>query len=89
MDIVKNGRPTPEHLELNQPAKAGYARHFQASNWEQYTWLTGQVRRTCTTAGSACCLNVIGEWNRCCIAGFATVLHLIELAAFCFHILVK
>lgn len=46
MDIVKLG----QHLELNKPAKADYVRHFQAKNWEQYTWLT-QGR----TAGSASC----------------------------------
>ncbi|KAK1886769.1 Protein Dok-7 [Dissostichus eleginoides] len=36
-------RPMPENLELNQVAKAGYVRHFQASNWERYPWLTGSV----------------------------------------------
>ena len=50
MDIVKKGCPTPEHLKLNQLAKAGYVRHFQASNWEQYTWLTDTRG---STAGSA------------------------------------
>ena len=59
MDIVKKGRPTPGHLELNQPAKAGYVCHFQASNCK-YTWLTDTRG---TTAGSACCLNVTGELN--------------------------
>ena len=29
MDSVKKGRPTPERLELNQPAKADYVRHFR------------------------------------------------------------
>ena len=36
MDIVKKGRPTPKHLELNQPAKAGYVLHFQASHFLAY-----------------------------------------------------
>ena len=31
--VKKNGRLTPEHLGLNQPGKAGYVRHFQASSW--------------------------------------------------------
>ena len=35
----------PKHLKLSQPAKAGYVRHFQASNWERYTWLTGSALR--------------------------------------------
>ena len=70
MDIVKKGRPTPKHLELNQPAKAGYVRHIQADNWERYTWFTDTRD---FTAGSACCLNVIGEWDWFFSAGFATV----------------
>ena len=45
MDIVKKGRPTPEQLEISQASKAGYERHFQASNWERYPWLTGSVVR--------------------------------------------
>ena len=44
MDIVKKGRPTPERLEITKVTKAGYERHFQASNWERYPWLTGSVR---------------------------------------------
>ena len=39
MDIVENGRQTPKHLELNQPAKAGFVSHFQASNWESTWWV--------------------------------------------------
>ena len=64
MDIVKKGRPMPEHLKLNQLAKAGYMCHFQTSNWERYTWLTGSVRRKrfycreCLLSG-----NDKGAWN--------------------------
>ena len=51
--------------------------------------LQGQFDARGPTAGSACCLNVIGKWKWYFIAGFATVLHLIEPVAFCFHTLVK
>ena len=38
MDIVKKAAQRPNTTpELNQPAKADYMRHFQASNWERYT----------------------------------------------------
>lgn len=43
MKIVEKGRPTPEEFDLAQPSKS-YVRHFQASNWERYSWLTGSVK---------------------------------------------
>lgn len=58
MDIVKKGRPTAEHLELNQPAKAGFVRHFQASNWswKDTVGYHAQFDARGFTAGSASCL---------------------------------
>uniref|UniRef100_A0A3B1J2E9 DUF4371 domain-containing protein n=1 Tax=Astyanax mexicanus TaxID=7994 RepID=A0A3B1J2E9_ASTMX len=44
VDIVRKGRPTP-HLQILTQAGKGYVRHFQASNWERYPWLTGSVQR--------------------------------------------
>ena len=53
---------TPELLELNQPAKAGYVLHVQAAG-NDTLGLQAQFDARGSTAGSACCLNVVGEWN--------------------------
>ena len=39
LEIVKQGRPTPQLAALTQPGK-GFVRHFQSSNYERYSWLT-------------------------------------------------
>ena len=39
LEIVKQGRPTPQLAALTQPGK-GFVRHFQNSNYERYSWLT-------------------------------------------------
>ncbi|GAB1597398.1 uncharacterized protein LOC115225801 isoform X1 [Argonauta hians] len=43
LNIITNGRPTPQLTNLTQQGK-GYVRHFQCANYVRYSWLTGSVR---------------------------------------------
>ena len=39
LEIIKNGRPTPE-LELKEKVKK-VERHFKTDNYQRYPWMTG------------------------------------------------
>lgn len=44
LELVRQGRPTPMLASLSQQGK-GFVRHFQASNYERYPWLTASEKR--------------------------------------------
>ncbi|KAL0968773.1 hypothetical protein UPYG_G00271580 [Umbra pygmaea] len=70
-EIVTKGRPTPELTALSQQGK-GFVRHFQASNYERYRWLTASKER-CKLYCWECLLFAIdrcGVWSN---SGFSNL----------------
>ncbi|GAB1607025.1 hemocyanin G-type, units Oda to Odg-like [Argonauta hians] len=51
LNIITNGRPTPQLTNLTQQGK-GYVRHFQCANYVRYSWLTGSIFLPVITQGN-------------------------------------
>ncbi|KAG7513368.1 zinc finger MYM-type protein 1-like [Solea senegalensis] len=71
LDLVRGGRPTPELANLSQPGK-GFVRHFQASNYERYPWLTASDGR-CKLFCWECLLFAKDKFSVWSYTGFANL----------------
>ena len=62
-NTIDTGRPTP-HLDIIQPCKAGFVRHFKVECYDRHEWLTGSTENNRLYCWP-CLLSILekGVWN--------------------------
>lgn len=71
LELVRRGRPTPPLAGLSQKGK-GFVRHFQASNYKRYPWLTASESR-CKLFCWDCLLLAVDRRGAWSYTGFANL----------------